>query len=763
MARRPNDAAYRTITVSASNSSGIVRQKSDFQCDGQSDQETIQAAIDIANNNGAEVYLCEGHYRLDGAILLDSNITLRFEPGAKIMLDTDIAPSGFDLSTATNDPVVAAITNRTHYSTSAYATVTATASAVSLPNNGVRNVLRNTGTSKVFVREGSSTSGLSGSEAELAVLADVITLDSGESISFPTNVSSIAVVRGSDGSDSYPVLYQECDITIVNADIELTGHAQNLGSSHAAGIWLDYVCGATLENCRIYGIGGTQGSYDPVDDRKAGDAMGTPDAGTRYLCTSTAGGNTKDKIYEYDGSDWTATSTSIGDMVFVLDEQAYYTRGTTGFVANPYHHNGIMVTNSCDVSIHGCSADRCGEYGLAIYGATFGTYNVTASAVWGEKNLSGQTFSGAVTNASGTELTGTVSDSTTELLEIGPENFDEDLMARYINGVVLSVTGDDSLSLAADFECGDSTGTEVISSSSAITIDCSAAGINGTKAGLSFAANTTYWVYAIIASDGTVATIVTDETSSPTIPESSPHDTTDKYRKIGWVRTDDDADFLSAGSISEDPETVTFVEGLDATDRVQRSQLAEESLVAYPVPFGTFTRHDSGSTPLGGDDDDLSLGINIDGSNSYVLSTGTITAGTSENTKYAAFMFALPPEYVAGGDVQVEIYSVVRDYGGLDPFEVKCDLDVEVYKLDPTGDDGAGETLGSDLCTTAAVDMLSDTQGTGTPHQFTVTSTGLAPGDVLVARVAITYDHTDGSLSAKASINLVQMLLDIKG
>jgi hypothetical protein len=81
-------------------------------------------------------------------------------------------------------------------------------------------------------------------------------------------------------------------------------------------------------------------------------------------------------------------------------------------------------------------------------------------------------------------------------------------------------------------------------------------------------------------------------------------------------------------------------------------------------------------------------------------------------------------------------------------------VDVECYELSAAG------VAGSDLCATAAQSINSTTSGS---DDFTITPTGLSPGDMLDIRVTVAITDAATGSGVIANISQVAVLCDIRG
>jgi len=186
------------------------------------------------------------------------------------------------------------------------------------------------------------------------------------------------------------------------------------------------------------------------------------------------------------------------------------------------------------------------------------------------------------------------------------------------------------------------------------------------------------------------------------------------------------------------------------TGTVARSNLVQDALAEYPIQLTDVRVHDAMHTNLPGTaaDDDMALITGTPGTDAPTLQ-GVDFGGASTDEK-GAFEFTLPPEYDAGETLTVRVrgamLTTISDGTAL--------VDVECWKKD---DDGA---VGSDICATSAQSINSVTPA---DKDFTITPAGLAPGDVLVIRVAFSGSDTGNAGVMIPEISKISVLADIKG
>lgn len=184
---------------------------------------------------------------------------------------------------------------------------------------------------------------------------------------------------------------------------------------------------------------------------------------------------------------------------------------------------------------------------------------------------------------------------------------------------------------------------------------------------------------------------------------------------------------------------------------IVRSDLTQEPNAVYPIKLTDFRVHDAMQTVLPGTaaSDDLALIGGTFGSASPCLETSDLKAAGA-TTQYARCLVSLPPEYDTGETV------IVRVHAGMvtTVSDGTATIDIECYESN--GEAG----VGSDLYTGAAQSINSLTLA---DVDFTLTSTGLQPGDVLDIRVAIAINDTSTVTAVKGRIGKISILADIRG
>ena len=183
-----------------------------------------------------------------------------------------------------------------------------------------------------------------------------------------------------------------------------------------------------------------------------------------------------------------------------------------------------------------------------------------------------------------------------------------------------------------------------------------------------------------------------------------------------------------------------------------RSSLTQDDFAVMQLPLERFRVWDAIATTLPGTSatDDLGFITGTFGTAPPYVGTGDVKNTTI--TRYARIGFCLPPEYVAGQSVRVNLYAgmITTISSGV------ATVDIEAYKMAQDGTTG----MGSDLCSTAATTIKSLTFG---DKPFDITATTLSPGDWLDIRVTINIVDSATATAVIGAILAAEMHLDIKG
>lgn len=182
-----------------------------------------------------------------------------------------------------------------------------------------------------------------------------------------------------------------------------------------------------------------------------------------------------------------------------------------------------------------------------------------------------------------------------------------------------------------------------------------------------------------------------------------------------------------------------------------RADLTQEDNSRLKIPLESWRVWDALQTNLPGTaaSDDLALIGGTFGSASPTIQTGDLKAAGS-TTRRARVTVNLPHEYVAGQSVTVRVKGGMKTTVA----DTACTVDIEAYR---SGDD---ETIGSDLCTTAAQSINSLTAAN---KDFTISPATLMPGDTLDIRLSVLTNDAATVTAVIGLIGAVELLIDTKG
>lgn len=180
---------------------------------------------------------------------------------------------------------------------------------------------------------------------------------------------------------------------------------------------------------------------------------------------------------------------------------------------------------------------------------------------------------------------------------------------------------------------------------------------------------------------------------------------------------------------------------------VTRAMMAEEALAVYRIPLTSATDATGlHMTSTGG------AGLFSVTSGGYGAGTLLLSGeGANGNTKTdtVMFEFALPPEYVAAGDLKVVVKA---KYAGAGTVGTKT-LDCEAYELD---DDGA---VGGDICATTIATLTTSYAA----YTFNITATDLVAGDKIVVFLQSVIQESISGGALTVTIGNIEVQADIKG
>lgn len=171
---------------------------------------------------------------------------------------------------------------------------------------------------------------------------------------------------------------------------------------------------------------------------------------------------------------------------------------------------------------------------------------------------------------------------------------------------------------------------------------------------------------------------------------------------------------------------------------LQRSSAATETSQKIRIPLTAFKNADGSAipatTPGAGQYAAISGGFGVGG---HKLQGEAASGNTKTPTCKATF--AMPQNYVAGTSFTLEVTERVSAVAN-----TTADIDANLFKSNENG----GVT-GSDLCVTSAITHNSTSWVT---QVFTITTTGLSPGDEIDIYLRHTVNDSGGATGAKGEI-----------
>lgn len=162
--------------------------------------------------------------------------------------------------------------------------------------------------------------------------------------------------------------------------------------------------------------------------------------------------------------------------------------------------------------------------------------------------------------------------------------------------------------------------------------------------------------------------------------------------------------------------------------QIPRAAIVEETTAELAIPLIHARVHDDIDTilPETAASDDLGFIEGTFGTDALTLQTSDAKATTV--TQYARFPnLIVPSDYSAAGTLKLRVQAGMITTAS----DGTATVDLQVYAQDGSG------AVGSDLCTTAATSINTLISSAVTVADFTITSSGLAPGDILDVRATI--------------------------
>ncbi len=187
---------------------------------------------------------------------------------------------------------------------------------------------------------------------------------------------------------------------------------------------------------------------------------------------------------------------------------------------------------------------------------------------------------------------------------------------------------------------------------------------------------------------------------------------------------------------------------IGAAAAIDRSKLAEDALAKFEIPIADLRTEVFGALTLAEDADSFNLNYNTN----VITVKGEVTDNETE-TSIGTFMFRLPAEYVAAGDVKVRFRSELLAAAA--PTNNGSTLDLSCYEQA----DGA---VGGDIVSTAALTFTA--LDTFYNQDFSLTATDLVAGDLLSCKFTMTtIDSEAGGGTITFTSDPPVVLVDIKG
>lgn len=213
-------------------------------------------------------------------------------------------------------------------------------------------------------------------------------------------------------------------------------------------------------------------------------------------------------------------------------------------------------------------------------------------------------------------------------------------------------------------------------------------------------------------------------------------------------------DIYIAGHLRADTMTIpdsSVTNASIASTGISRAKFTQEDNAVYPIDINSLRVWDNLASllPAAAANDDLGIYDGTFGTDAPMVKTGDLKSAGS-TSRYARFQVALPPEYEDGETVTIRVsagmITTVAD--------TAATVDIECYQNNRDG------TIGSDLCTTSATSVNSLTFAN---YSYTITPTGLSPGDILDVRITFLVNDGTAVTVVEGAIGAIELLCDIKG
>ncbi len=181
------------------------------------------------------------------------------------------------------------------------------------------------------------------------------------------------------------------------------------------------------------------------------------------------------------------------------------------------------------------------------------------------------------------------------------------------------------------------------------------------------------------------------------------------------------------------------------------AELAVAASVVHPIDLRTVRVWDSAALallPQTSVSDDLGLYVGTFATSSWIIKTFDVKTLTT--TLYGRFSAFVPPRFVTGQGFGVRFWAGMLGAVA----DTSFTIDLQAYKI-------SGETgIGSDLVTTSATAMNSLVFAN---KDFVITSSGLAVGDELDCRVALSVVDAAGASAVAGAIGKIGVICTLQG
>lgn len=190
---------------------------------------------------------------------------------------------------------------------------------------------------------------------------------------------------------------------------------------------------------------------------------------------------------------------------------------------------------------------------------------------------------------------------------------------------------------------------------------------------------------------------------------------------------------------------------ITSTAAIDRTKLQQNANAVYDLSLLNARVWDAMQTllPTTSANDDLGLYAGTWGTNSPAIKTSDLKA-LGATTRYCLFELIVPAEYDAEQSLTLRLHAGMETTVA----DTTATIDATIYKSDEAG------LVGSDLCTTAATTInslvLADVD-------FSITATGINPGDKLYARVAVAINDAATGTQVVGILGKAELLVDIRG